>query len=365
MPGLLALLTLLLNPVAVAPPATAPGSVTAARISRLLGTLYPHRARWPGEGVVARIATDDQGLRLEVHRAQHRRVLRAPLPGLERADDAAVREALRHTMRYLLEAPVDAGTPLQTPQRRAPSPPPPIPAAARLSTQQLNELVPPLPAFPVRPPLILPRPPIVPDGPRTELSVWRTDPTAVPGHSRSDTIAVATDHPPAGPTDAAPRQPARMWLGLDSVWTGEPTGGLAIGGAASLSPAWALRGELHFEPFGEHDTTAGPAPLVDLHTHLALERRLTTGPTITRAHLGLGYHGLFTQSGAVTVPTQHRPTLVAGGTAGWPLGGPLTIGLRLDLIAAPWRLRAETPDMPALQRPLLQARLGAWLGWDL
>lgn len=358
-------LQLWLTPAVAVVPAPADAPVEVQQLTAALQALHPGpAARWPGGEVAARVVLSPGGPRLEVFRAAHRRVLSARLTGLAGADLATRREAVAHVLGYLLEAGPQAGEPLARPAARPPAPPRPIPAAAPLPADRLGELVPPLPAFPSRPPLVLPRPPTPPAAPTgAQVDVWRDDPRAVPTHSRSDTIASAREHAPprveAGALDAD-----RMWLCLDLAWAGEPTGGVGLGAAFQLSGPWTVRGEVDFEPFGTVGSPDGPLPLVDLYGNLGLERRLTDGPAIMRAHAGLGWQTLFAQTDAISADPAHRPVAVLGGSMALAVGGPLSVGLRMDLQAGPWVLEAESASA-RMRRPRLQGRLGAWLGWQL
>ncbi|MCB9549461.1 MAG: hypothetical protein H6706_26970 [Myxococcales bacterium] len=322
----------------------APAGPLGARVWPVLagmGAAVPSQAV-PGDaipgavGFVFATLPDAQTLRLHRIRVVEGLEITSDLPWT--ADDAALAEAIRLRVAFVLEAPPEAGQPWRPPSLTPPPPESPLPPE-RLADLRVARPPPP-PGHTSR----VPSPPGVdpPPGP--------ADPRLV------EAPAPVTDGPGAG----------RFRLGVESLADLDGASlGLLLGAAFEVAPGWRVAVDAAAHPF--HDFRRGGRPLGVTAARVAARALRAIGHLgPAEASLAGGVFGAWlTGAGAGLDTGDARGGVSAGGLLDLPLGGPLSATAGLDLLAALASSEARYGDEVLLQQGPLELRAHVVIGWAL
>ena len=299
------------RPVDVSPPGDAPA---IARAHRGGGVLWAE--------------PDGDAVRLRLYRAADDRIFEATLELPAGAAPAAVVDAVRLKLDYLLEA--RGGRPW----RRVPPLPPPT---ATIPDAHRGDLVPPpRPAWPRRPP------PAVPDPP---------PPLPAPAGAQGTEVEVLRRDPEPGGIDGW-----GAWFTLGAVADSDAVEpGFVLGVRRRLVERWSLRVQGGAYPFGGDGATVSA-----LQLDLALGYRLWRAPLLGDAWLG-GFYGHLRADAPATASQANRGGALVGMAFSVPVSGPLAVGVQLDLLAGSNALEATLGDTRVARHAPLQTRAGVFL----
>ncbi|MEZ4474202.1 MAG: hypothetical protein R3F60_26120 [bacterium] len=286
-------------------------------------------------GFVFATLPDDATLRLHRVRAAEHLEITTDLPW--RPADPALADAIALRLAFLLEAPADAGQPWVPDAPLQPPPPEP-----RLPPERLADLQ------TLRPP-----------PPPSHTTRVPPPPGAEPPPELAHRGVVEDEAPP-------PEDPGtgRFRLGVESVAGLEDQSvGFAVGAVVVVAPGWRVALDLAAHPFYDFRRDGRPVGVTALRAAARGVRHLwQLGALDVGGSAGL-FVAALSGAGAGLDTGTPRVGLCAGAAADLPLGGPLSLTVGADLLAAAWRSEARLGDDVLLRQGPLELRGQVLLGW--